>query len=225
MPLASLSSTLTSLVSDHGLYAVFVLMLAAAIIPIGSELVMLYGGAVASGAFSAHVVLFGHTLPYGWWSYVAMALTGIAGNTVGAALGWAIGAAGGRAFLDRYGTLLHVGEAKLDRTERWFDHFGATAVPLGFATPLVRSFVAIPAGIARMRLGRFTPLAALGCAVFCFAVAGLGWALGSSYSSFHSNLRYVDVAVVLLVVGLAVAWFVRRRRASRLSRRASDPAG
>ena len=78
MTLASLSSTLTSLVSAHGLYAVFVLMLAAAIIPIGSELVMLYGGAVASGAFSAHVVLFGHTLPYGWWSYVAMALTGIA---------------------------------------------------------------------------------------------------------------------------------------------------
>ena len=111
------------------------------------------------------------------------------------------------------------------RAERWFARYGDWAVFLGRVTPVVRSFVSIPAGLARMPLGRFTVLTALGCVPWCFAFAGAGWALGSSYERVHHDFRYVDVAVVAAVVLLAVAWYVRRRRTTKLARRATDPAG
>jgi membrane protein DedA with SNARE-associated domain len=210
---ASLSSSITSAIGDHGLYAVFALMALGAVLPVGSELVMIYAGAIASGAFaSQHVVVFGSHVVTPVWAYLAIVIAGVAGNTVGAAVGWAIGRFGGRPFLLRYGRYLHVSEARLDRAHGWLDRRGAAAVPLGFALPLVRSFVAIPAGIAEMPLWRFLPLAALGSAVFACALAGGGWALGASYQSFRDAFKYVDVLVVAAAVGLAVYLFVRWRR-------------
>src|SRR6266542_2853816 len=122
-------------------------MVAAAVVPAASELVMVYAGAVASGAFaSAHVVLFGHHVSTPAWAYVTMALAGLAGNTLGSALGWGVGAYGGRPFLERHGRWLHVTPDRLDRAERWFDRFGPFAVLLGLSTPVIRSFIALPAG-------------------------------------------------------------------------------
>jgi membrane protein DedA with SNARE-associated domain len=213
VPVASLSSSITSAIGNHGLYAVFGLMALGAILPVGSELVMIYAGAVASGAFaSQHVVLFGSRVSTPFWAYLAIVTAGVAGSVVGAGVGWAIGALGGRPFLLRYGRFLHVTEARLDRAERWFDGRGRAAVPLGFALPLVRSFVAIPAGIIRMPLWHFLPLAALGSAVFAFALAGAGWALGDSYRSFRDAFKYVDVAVLVLATALVVYLIVRWRR-------------
>jgi membrane protein DedA with SNARE-associated domain len=210
---ASLSSSITSAIGDHGLYAVFALMAVGAVLPIGSELVMIYAGAIASGAFaSQHVALFGSRIATPVWAYLAIVVAGVAGNAVGAAVGWGIGRFGGRPFLLRYGRYLHVSEARLDRADRWFDRRAGAAVPLGFALPLVRSFVAIPAGIAEMPLWRFLPLAALGSAVFACALAGGGWALGASYRSFRDAFKYVDVLILIAAVGLAVYLFVRWRR-------------
>jgi membrane protein DedA with SNARE-associated domain len=96
-------------------------------------------------------------------------------------------------------------------------------VPLLFATPVLRSFVAIPAGVVRIPLRLFVPLALLGCVFFCFLLAGIGYAVGSSYDRFHGDLRYLDLAVVALVVA-AGAYLVVKRRSSRLPRRARDPA-
>jgi membrane protein DedA with SNARE-associated domain len=222
VPLASVSSSLTTLVGDHGLYAVFALMVVAAVLPAASEIVMIYAGAVAAGAFAgAHVVLFGSRISTPAWAYVAMALAGLAGNTVGALVGWSIGWLGGRPLLERYGRLLHVTPARLDRAERWFARFGPVAVPLGFAAPIVRSFVAIPAGIARMRLGRFLALAIVGCAAFCFGLAGAGWAVGKSYERFHHDFRFVDYAVLAVVVLVAV-WLLLRWRTARRGRLAAE---
>jgi membrane protein DedA with SNARE-associated domain len=221
LPVASF----TSLVGDHGIYAVFALMAAAAVVPAASELVMVYAGAVASGAFaSAHVVLFGHRVETPAWAYVTMAVAGVLGNLVGAVGGWIVGAYGGRPFVERYGRWLHVTPARLERAERWFDRFGAVAVPLGFAAPVVRSFVAIPAGMFRIGLGRFLPAAALGSAAFCFGLAGGGWALGRSYDSLHSGLQDAGIAIVAVVALVAALAIWRVRRSSRLSRRAGDPA-
>ncbi len=217
MPLASL----TSFVGNHGIYAVFGLMVAAAVVPAASELVMVYAGAVASGAFaSAHVVLFGHRIDTHAWAYLTMALAGLAGNVLGSILGWGIGVYGGRPFLERYGRWLHVLPVRLDGAERWFGRFGPVAVPLGLATPVVRSFVAIPAGIFRIGLGRFVPLAVVGSAVFCFGLAAGGWALGSSYNSLHDALQYAGIAIVAAAAVLAILLFVRFRRSSRLAARA-----
>ena len=226
MVVASLTSSVTTFVGDHGLYAVFVLMLVAAVFPTGSELVMLYAGALASGAFaSAHVTAFGHEIKTPFWAFLAVAVTGVVANTIGALGGWVIGAFGGRPFLERHGRLLHVSASKLERTERTFQERGTLAVPVGFALPLARSFVAIPAGIIRMELRRFLPLALLGNAVFCFVVAGIGWAVGKSYKRIHGDLRFIDAAVVAALVLAALAYFfVRRKRRSSTLARGAGPS-
>lgn len=215
MPVAGVTSSLTSLIGDHGVYAVFLLMIVAAVLPAASELTMLYAGAVAAGAFpDAQVVLFGHEIESHGAAYIVMALAGLLGNLVGAAGGWTIGRYA-EAWLERHGRLLHVTRDRLDRAKRWFDRFGGVAVPVGFATPGIRSFVAIPAGIGRVPFIRFLGLAAIGCAVFCFGLAGIGWAVGSNYDSVR---KYLDYAVIA-AVALALLYL-----ASRLFGRASDPA-
>jgi len=225
VPLASLSSTLTSLIGDHGIYAVFVLMVIDAVLPAASELVMLYAGVVASGALPGQdVVLFGHQIDSHFWAYVAMSMAGVLGNTLGSVIGWGIGYYGGRPVIEKRGRWLHLGPENLDRAEHWFARWGDWAVCLGRETPVVRSFVSIPAGLARMPLGRFTVFTFLGCIPWCFGLAGIGWALGSSYESFHHDFRFVDIAVGVFVLALVAIWLLRRRRASRLGRRASDPA-
>jgi membrane protein DedA with SNARE-associated domain len=225
VPLASFSSTLTSLIGDHGIYAVFVLMVIDAVLPAASELVMLYAGVVASGALPGQdVVLFGHQIDSHFWAYVAMSMAGVLGNTLGSVIGWGIGYYGGRPVIEKRGRWLHLGPENLDRAEHWFARWGDWAVCLGRVTPVVRSFVSIPAGLARMPLGRFTVFTFLGCIPWCFGLAGIGWALGSSYESFHHDFRFVDIAVGVFVLALVAIWLLRRRRASRLGRRASDPA-
>ncbi len=225
MLLASLSSSLTTFIGDHGLYAVFALMLLDSVLPAASELVMLYAGVLASGALPGQdIVLFGHRIDSHFWGYVAIATAGVAGQTVGSIIGWAIGLYGGRPLVERHGRWLHLGPENLDRAERWFDRWGDWAVFLGRMTPVVRSFVSIPAGLARMPLGRFTLYSVLGTIPWCFGIAGAGWALGSSWESFHHDFRYVEVLVGVGVLALLV-WYLRRRRATKMGRRASDPAG
>jgi len=218
--LASITGSLTSFVGDHGVYAVFALMLLSAVLPAASEVVMIYGGAVAGGAFAgSEVTVFGHHFSTGVWAYVAMAAAGVLGCFLGALVGWAIGAFGGRPFLERHGRWLHVGPHKLERAEHWFDRFGALMVAGGLSVPVVRSFVAIPAGIARLDLRRFAPLALLGCIPFCFGLAGAGYAVGSHWDRLHSAFRYVDWAVLGGAVVFAL-YVVLRRRSTRLSPRA-----
>jgi membrane protein DedA with SNARE-associated domain len=214
-------ASITSFVGDHGLYAVFALMVAAAIVPAASELVMIYAGSLAA---TGHVALFGQRVSAAVWVYVAVAIAGLIGNAIGAVAGWALGVYGGRPLLDRYGRWLHVTPARLDRAERRLERYELAAVPLGFLTPGLRSFVAIPAGIVRLPLARFVPLAVAGCAAFCFGLAGGGWALGSSYGRLHDDLRYVYVGVGVGIVALAAYAIVRRRRSTRLAGRAEDPA-
>jgi len=211
---ASLTEALTSLIGDHGLYAVFLLMVIDAVLPAASELVMLYAGALAAGAFAGQdVVLFGSQIDSHLWGFVAMSLAGVAGNTVGSVIGWWIGYYGGRPLIESRGRWLHLGPENLERAEQWFERWGDWAVFLGRVTPVVRSFVSIPAGVARMPLGRFTVLTAIGCVPWCFGIAGAGWALGSRYEEFHHNFRYVDITVGVLLVGAGVIWYLRRRRA------------
>jgi membrane protein DedA with SNARE-associated domain len=212
----------TSFIGDHGLVAVFFLMALAAVLPAASELTMLYGGALASGALAGHVALFGHEIKTPFFAYLAIVAAGVAGNTVGAIGGWFIGDRGGRPLLERHGRWLHVTPARIDRAERWFARFEDIAVPLGFATPLIRSFVAIPAGFLEVPLRRFVPLAAVGITAFCAVIAGLGWAVGSSWHSARHDIQYVEFAVVVGIVLLALYLILRRRRSITMARRAPD---
>jgi membrane protein DedA with SNARE-associated domain len=221
MLVASLTSAVTSFVGDHGVYAVFLLMLVDAVFPAASELVMVSAGALAAGAFSTHGVnLFGAHVGTPFWIFFFVSVAGTVGYVVGSLLGWGIGAYAGRPFLEERGRVFHLTPEKLDRAERWFDRHGNAAVLIGRLTPVVRSFVSIPAGVARMRLDLYTLLTAIGSAIWCFALAGVGWGLGTSYKRFHHDFEYVEIALVILIVAAIGYWLWRRRTSPKIDRSA-----
>jgi membrane protein DedA with SNARE-associated domain len=223
--LASVSGTITTFVGDHGVYAVFVLMAIDAVFPAASELVMVYGGALAAGAFAGqHVVVFGHRIDSHFWAYVAVSLAGTLGYLAGAIAGWAIGLYGGRPLLERRGRWFHLTPAKLDRAEHWFERWQDLAVLVGRVTPVIRSFISIPAGVFETPFVRYTVLTAIGSAIWAFAFAGIGWAAGRSYERFHHDFGFVEYAVLAAILILLAFLIYRRVRISRLGRRASDPA-
>ena len=152
----------------------------------------------------------------GFPAYVAIALAGTIGYTIGSIIGWAIGLYGGRPYLERHGRWLHLDKERLDRAERWFERWEDWAVFLGRLTPVVRSFVSVPAGVMEVPFVRYALLTLLGSAIWCFAFAGAGYVAGESWEDFHHAFRYFDYLVAAAVVG-AVGWltlrYVRRRRA------------
>ena len=112
---------------------------------------------------------------------------------------------------------------ELDRAERWFDRWDELAVLIGRLTPVIRSFISIPAGIFRMPLWRYSVLTLIGSAVWAFAFAGAGYGLGSSYERFHHDFRYAEYAVVAGVLALAAYLIYRLTKAATVRRR-DDPA-
>jgi membrane protein DedA with SNARE-associated domain len=214
MLLASVSSSFTSAVANHGVYAVFGLLALGALLPVGSELVALVGGALAAGVFSGAtgVSVFGAHVGLGAGAYVALAIAATLGYLVGALVGWLLGRFGGRELLERHGRWLHVTPERLDRADAWFRRWGRPGVPIGTITPVLRSFVAIPAGLFEMPLVQFLGLALVGSAVWSFAFVGIGYALGKSYNHFEHDFRYVEYAIAAGIVA-ALAYLVYRWRA------------
>ena len=215
--IASLTGQLTSWIGHHGAYAVFAIMALDALLPVGGELTMLFAGALAAGAITGeHPILFGHQLQTGLESYLVLSIAGTLGYLLGSLVGWAIGRWGGRALLERHGRWLHVTPENLDRAERWFDRHGNAAVFLGRLTPVVRSFISIPAGTLESPLVPYTLLTLAGSAIWCFGFAAAGWALGSSYEQVHHAFRYVDILAVAGAVATLAALLVLRWRHARV---------
>ena len=210
---------MTSWIGHHGFWAVFALMGVDALLPVGGELIMLYAGAVAAGAIAGqHPLIFGHVLKTGFESYAVLALGGTLGYLAGSLAGWAIGRWGGRALLERHGRWLHLPPERVDRAERWFARYGVWSVFFGRLTPLVRSFISVTAGVFETPIVPYTLATLAGSAIWCFAFAGAGWALGSSYDSVHHAFRYVDVLVVVLAVA-GLSWAALRETRRRRPRR------
>lgn len=207
---------MTSFLAHYGVVAVFVLMVIDAVFPAASELVMVYGGALASGALTHRVdVLGAHTSGFG--AYVAVVAAGLLGYQLGAIGGWTIGDRGGRPLLERRGRWFHLTPERLDRADRWFDRFDDWAVLVGRVTPVARSFISIPAGVFEMPFARYNVLTLVGNAVWCLALAGIGWGVGTGYKSFDHGFRYAEYAVVAGIVALG-AYLVLRRRSLKNSR-------
>ncbi len=199
-------------VRDAGLPAVFVLMaVGSACIPLPSEVVMLFAGfAVADpGGSGAHHHL---TMP-------GVVVAGLLGTLVGSWIAYGVGRGGRLELLERHGHLLHMGPAQIERADRWFQRYGDPTVLFGRMVPLVRAFVSLPAGVARMPLWRFTVLTLIGSLPWVLALALAGDAVGGDWTSVRKGFEYVDYAVLALVVA-GVAYAVVRRR-----RRRAAPAG
>jgi len=207
--LASISETLVNeishLVRDGGLPGIFALMaIGSACIPIPSEVVMLFAGfAVADPGQSAsqhHLTLLG------------VILAGLLGTMVGSWVAYAVGRGGRLELMERHGAKFHMGPNQIERADRWFDRYGEVTVLFGRMVPLVRAFVSLPAGVAKMPLGRFTLFSLIGAIPWTVGLAVAGHALGSDWTTVRKGFEYVDYAIVaVLVVGLAYA-IVRRRR-------------
>jgi membrane protein DedA with SNARE-associated domain len=209
--LASISETLVNetshFVREAGLPGIFALMaLGSACIPIPSEVVMLFAGfAVANpeqSASSHHLTMLG------------IILAGLLGTMVGSWVAYGIGRGGRLELLERHGAKLHMGPAQIDRADRWFQRYGEATVLFGRLVPLVRAFVSLPAGVAKMPFWRFTVLSLIGSTPWVVGLAFLGHALGGDWTSARRYFEYVDyVVVALVVVGIAYA-IIRRRRAA-----------
>ncbi|HEV2590805.1 MAG TPA: DedA family protein [Gaiellaceae bacterium] len=214
---------MTSWLANYGVFAVFVLMAIDAVFPAASEAVMVYGGALASGALAHELHIFGWHAT-GLPAYIAVVLAGVVGYQLGAIAGWWVGIRLGREFLERHGRWLHLSASKLDRSERWFDRWEGWAVFLGRITPVARSFISIPAGVFEVEPRRYNVLTLLGNAIWCVALAGVGWAIGANYKKFDHDFRYVEYAVVAGILAFAAYWFVRRRRTATITAGHDDPS-
>jgi membrane protein DedA with SNARE-associated domain len=192
-----LATFATNVVGDLGLAGIFLLMtLESACIPIPSEATMLFAG------FNVHD---------GHYSLFAVTAVGVAGNLVGSWVAYAIGYYGRIELIERHGNRLHIKPSQLALAERWFDRWGAPAIFFSRMLPIVRTFISLPAGVARMPFVRFSVLTVLGCIPWVFALAFAGKQAADNWTSWRDSLHYVDYAVVALVVAGIVYLVVRRR--------------
>jgi membrane protein DedA with SNARE-associated domain len=198
------------LIATYGYIAVFVLMVAeSACLPVPSELIMTFGGALAAGA-----------VPGTSLNLVAVIAAGVAGNVVGSYIAWAAGRYAGQPALQRWGHRLWLRDRDLDRASNWFGRYGPRAVLIGRMLPVVRTFISLPAGIAGMDPVRFGIYTTIGCIPWTAALAYAGYVVGANWQSIVNGFRgptYIIAAVV--VIGLAVAiWrYARRRRTENAS--------
>ncbi|HJZ08266.1 MAG TPA: DedA family protein, partial [Trebonia sp.] len=159
------------LITQYGYVAVFLLMLAeSACIPIPSEVIMLFGGALAAGAYpGAHPTLIG------------IVLAGVLGNVAGSYIAWAVGRYAGQPAVRRWGRWFGVRGHDIDRATAWFDRYGSAAVLFGRMVPVVRTFISLPAGVARMPFGRFTALTVAGCVPWVLMLGIVGDQVGDKW--------------------------------------------
>jgi membrane protein DedA with SNARE-associated domain len=200
--LALLQEFVTTVIGDHGLFAIFVLMLLeSACVPIPSEVTMLFGGALTTTAFAGA----GNELDL--WAVV---IAGTLGNLVGSWLAYWAGSAGGRPLVDRYGRYLLIRPHEVDKAHAWFERRGEAAVFVSRLLPVIRTFISLPAGIARMGFWRFTVYTVLGCLPWCLALTWLGAALGDRWETVEAIFQPIAwlIAASLLVF---LVILVRRR--------------
>jgi membrane protein DedA with SNARE-associated domain len=198
--LSSLTSWVTRTIADHGLAAVFALMLLeSACIPVPSEVIMLYAGYLVS---------------VGKLSLLGAVVAGVLGNLAGSLLAWWVGRAGGRDLIMRYGRYVHVTEARLGLADRWFARYGERTVLISRCLPVIRTFISLPAGIARMPLRRFALYTAVGCVPWVLALTLLGDAVGKNWETLHSRLAFLDYLVAAAIVAGVIWLVVRMRRSS-----------
>lgn len=204
-------------VADYGYLAVIILMTAeSACIPVPSELVMPFSGAIAAG------VVVGVRL-----NLVAAILAGTLGNLVGSYIAWAIGCYGTRSSIRRWGRLAWLREQHIARATDWFDRRGPVAVLLGRVIPVVRTFISLPAGMAAMAPARFGAYTLVGCLPWNAGLTIAGYELGRNWRSVQNTLQAVGDIVAVLIVLLAasaILVLIRRRHARAKSPVASAHA-
>ena len=193
--LGMVASFITLSISTLGLWGIGVMMaIESACIPLPSEIIMPFSGyLVSQGRFTL------------WETAVAGAL----GCVVGSALAYAIGRYGGRSFIWRYGRYVLISHHDIELADRWFAHYGQGAIFLSRLLPVVRTFISLPAGIAKMRFDLFLVWTFLGSLPWCYALYYIGLKMGEHWETLGAYFHRFDAAIgIILLIGLF--WWIRR---------------
>jgi membrane protein DedA with SNARE-associated domain len=199
---ASLTDPLVNFAVDVidalGLPGIFVLMVAeSACIPIPSETTFLFAG---------------FNVSEGNYTMFAVVATGVAANLVGSWIAYAIGYFGRIDILEKHGKKLHIKPSHLKWADDWFERYGDATVFFSRMLPIIRTFISLPAGVARMPFWRFTVLTTLGCIPWIFMLTFVGKQVGDRWEDWKDKLHYVDYAVAACIVLGVVYLLVRQRR-------------
>ncbi len=214
VPIASLTDPLVELavnvVAELGLAGIFGLMvLESACIPVPSEATMLFAGFnVAEGEYSLG----------------AAVAAGSLANLVGSWLAYAIGWFGRVDLLEKHGRKLHIKPSQLEWADRWFERHGDATVFFTRMLPIVRTFISLPAGVARMPFWRFSVLTLAGCVPWVLMLTFIGQQAGERWESWKDSLHYVDYAIAAAIIGGLVYLVIRRRRRGGPSSDTRGPA-
>jgi membrane protein DedA with SNARE-associated domain len=214
LPLASITDPLvrfaTNVVGDLGLAGIFVLMLLeSACIPIPSEATMLFAG---------------FNVAQGHYSLFAVTAVGSLANLVGSWIAYGVGWYGRVDILEKHGRKLHIKPEHLAWADRWFQRHGDATVFFTRMLPIIRTFISLPAGVARMPFWRFTALTLAGCVPWVFALAFIGRQVGAKWTDWKDSLHYVDYAVAAAIVIGVVVLVVRHRRERKRPRETAADA-
>src|SRR5215211_5269803 len=212
LPVASLTEPIVDAATDFidavGAFGVFVLMtLESACIPVPSEAIMLFAGFNVS---QGNMTLFG------------IVAAGVLGNLVGSLIAYAAGYYGRLELLDQ-NRLIHINRRHLEWADRWFERHGAATVFFTRMMPIIRTFISLPAGAARMPIGRFTVYTLSGSIPWVLALGLIGREVGAQWEDWRNSLHYLDY-VVLAAVVIGIAYLIVRRRRSGAPSESTPPA-
>jgi membrane protein DedA with SNARE-associated domain len=165
-----------------------------AMIPLPSELILPYAGFLVSDASQVE------PLTQGPWTYWIVVVVATIGNTIGSVIGYFIGAWGGRPFLERYGRYLLIRPHEIELADRFFQRYGAATAFFSRLLPIVRTFISVPAGVARMPLGKFIVYSTAGAFIWSMLLVFAGQQLGARWVEIRHALEPFDLAIAVLVV-------------------------
>ena len=169
-----------------------------AMVPLPSELILPYAGFLISDANQVE------PLSRGPWNYWIVVVVATIGNTVGSLIAYAIGAWGGRPFLERYGRYLLIRPHEIELAERFFDKYGSATAFFSRLLPIVRTFISFPAGVARMPIGRFIVYSTAGAFLWSILLVYAGTVLGSNWVEIRHALQPFDLLIAVAVVASVV---------------------
>ncbi|MEW6225842.1 MAG: DedA family protein [Chloroflexota bacterium] len=211
---------LESLYGAVGYAGVMVAMaIESAMVPLPSELILPFGGFMVSDATQIEPIT---GQPWSFWIVVIVATIG---NTLGSLVAYAVGAYGGRPFLERYGKYILIRPHEIEVADRFFAKHGAATVFFGRLLPIVRTFISFPAGVTRMPLRKFILYSTLGAFPWSVALVWAGMQLGANWVDIRHMLEPFDLAIAVAVVvgALALLWW-RLGMPGRPSREPGDAA-
>ena len=182
---------------------VLAMAIESACIPLPSEVTMPLAGWMLIQAKGLSVL---HTFWAGWW--------GAVGCTLGSVITYWVGAKGGRPLLERYGKYVLIRTHEIEVADRWFKKYGEHAAFFSRLLPVVRTFISLPAGVARMNFPKFTIWSFAGSFIWCWALGWAGYVFGEHWERVREVMRPFDIPILIVVCALG-AWFVFRRLKSR----------